>query len=162
MENEYELIEGALQNIIMRNPEFNPSGRYLTLTNRIAAVHVVYRDTSESTHWFGQLTSHYPEILAGMRLAAAEKEVKDLTDVQAQQKMATRAETPGSKDMMLHLYAVERVLDRLKPPLQPSRQSQYSDHDILNQWLQRLQRVGNIIESILSLQSGHTTAITAR
>lgn len=38
----------------------------MTLTNRIAAVHVVYRATGECIHWFGQLTSHSPGILAGM------------------------------------------------------------------------------------------------
>ena len=39
---------------------------HVKLTNRIAAVHVVYRAVCECVHWFGQLTLHNPGILAGL------------------------------------------------------------------------------------------------
>ena len=36
---------------------------HVSLVKRIAAVHVVYDETCESLHWFGQLTCHNPGIL---------------------------------------------------------------------------------------------------
>ena len=38
----------------------------MTLTNRIAAVHVVYDLVCEELHWFGQLTSLHPGILSAL------------------------------------------------------------------------------------------------
>ena len=46
---------------------------YMTLVSRIAALHVVYRESSESIHWFAQLTSLAPGILVGLRQSIPER-----------------------------------------------------------------------------------------
>ena len=63
---------------------------------------------------------------------------------------------------MLHLYAVERVLSELKPPIEANRQSEFSEDQTLRQWLSRLQKMSNAIESTLSLPSEHPLAHGAR
>ena len=63
---------------------------------------------------------------------------------------------------MLHLYAVERVLSELKPPIEANRQSEFSVDQSLRQWLSRLQKMSNAIESTLSLPSEHCLAWGAR
>ena len=50
----------------MKSPEFASIDGNILLVGRIAAVHVVYRETSQCIHWFGQLTSHRPGILDGL------------------------------------------------------------------------------------------------
>ena len=49
--------------MIMRGDEFNSIDDNVTLVSRIAAVHVVYRASSECIHWFTQLTSYYAGIV---------------------------------------------------------------------------------------------------
>ena len=56
--------------MIVKGDDFSSLDGHVTLTSRIAAVHVVYGATSECIHWFGQLASYYPGILAGMVQAA--------------------------------------------------------------------------------------------
>ena len=63
---------------------------------------------------------------------------------------------------MLHLYAVERVLSELKPPINANRQSEFSADQTLRQWLSHLQRMSNAIEATLSLPSEHPVAQGAR
>ena len=63
---------------------------------------------------------------------------------------------------MLHLYAVERVLSELKPPIEANRRSEFSVDQSLRQWLSRLQKMSNAIESTLSLPSEHRLAKGAR
>ena len=53
--------------MITRGDEFNSFDENVTLVSRIAAVHVVYRASSECIHWFAQLTSHYAGILPGVQ-----------------------------------------------------------------------------------------------
>ena len=38
----------------------------MSLVGRIAAIHVVYAESSECIHWFCQLTSQSPGILGGL------------------------------------------------------------------------------------------------
>ena len=63
---------------------------------------------------------------------------------------------------MLHLYAVDKVLDGLKPPIETNRKSPYKEDATVRQWLNRLQRFSNTIESTLSLPGDHALAISAR
>ena len=56
--------------MIVKGADFSSLDGHVTLTSRIAAVHVVYAATSERIHWFGQLASHNPGILASMVQAA--------------------------------------------------------------------------------------------
>ena len=53
--------------MITRGDEFNSFDGNVTLVSRIAAVHVVYRASSECIHWFAQLTSHYAGILPSVQ-----------------------------------------------------------------------------------------------
>ena len=46
--------------------DFTSLDGHVTLVDRIAALHVVYRANSEYIHWFGQLTSRSPGILSGL------------------------------------------------------------------------------------------------
>lgn len=52
--------------MVIRDQEFRSLDGGVTLTTRIAAVHIVHRATCEHIHWFGQLTSYSPGILSGM------------------------------------------------------------------------------------------------
>ena len=57
-----QLIVDAL-NSMVHAPEFSSIGGHESLTDRIAAVHVVHHFTKSETLWFGQLASHMPGIL---------------------------------------------------------------------------------------------------
>jgi hypothetical protein len=131
---EYKLIEESLHHIIASNQEFKCKESHMMLTNKLVAVHVVYRANSGQIHWFGQLTTHSPGILSGL-VHAAEQHNSRRKDGR----------------MMLHLYALERVLNGLKPPVEPKRKSSYSIDDTLRNWLNTLQTFSLAIESILSL-----------
>ena len=61
-----QLIQDSLHNMVVRASDFSSMDGHVTLISRIAAIHVVYKATSESIHWFGQLTSQNPGILAGL------------------------------------------------------------------------------------------------
>ena len=63
---------------------------------------------------------------------------------------------------MLHLYAVEKVLNGLKPPIETKWESQFSDDQSLKTWLHRLREISYAIESSLRLPSQHPIAIKAR
>ena len=63
---------------------------------------------------------------------------------------------------MLHLYAVEKILSGLEPPIKPKRVSPYSDDQSLRVWLNTLRELSNAIESTLSLSSQHPIAHKAR
>ena len=63
---------------------------------------------------------------------------------------------------MLHLHAVDKVLDNLKPPIEADRKSSLADHTLLGQWLHLLQLSCNTIDSTLSLSSQHQLATKAR
>ena len=52
--------------MIVRGSEFSSTDSHMTLTNRIAAVHVVYDSICEELYWFGQLTSQYPGIVSSL------------------------------------------------------------------------------------------------
>ena len=66
----FQLIRDSLHNMVVRSVDFSSLDGNVTLISRIAAVHVVYRATSECIHCFGQLTSHNPGILAGLLKSA--------------------------------------------------------------------------------------------
>ena len=61
-----QLIENCLQRMVVMGDYLTSLDGHVTLIDRIAAVHVVYRENSEYIHWFGQLTSHSPGILPGL------------------------------------------------------------------------------------------------
>lgn len=63
---------------------------------------------------------------------------------------------------MLHLYAAERILSVLDPPIKAKRVSDYSDDRSLRVWLNNMREVSNAIESTLSLPSQHPIALKAR
>ena len=63
---------------------------------------------------------------------------------------------------MLHLCAVDKVLDELKPPIEGNRTSSLEDHALLGQWLRRLQLSSNAINSTLSLLDQQPLATKAR
>ena len=64
---------------------------------------------------------------------------------------------------MLHLYAVEKVLNsKLKPPLEARRESKFTDDQTLRAWLKSVREISIAIESILSLSSEHPIACKAR
>ena len=63
---------------------------------------------------------------------------------------------------MLHLYAVERVLGHLKPPIEAQRMSSLGDYTLLGQWLNLLQLSRITIDSTLSLPSQHPLATKSR
>ena len=64
---------------------------------------------------------------------------------------------------MLHLYAVEKVLNsKLKPPLEAKRESKFTDDQTLRAWLKSVREISIAIESILSLSSEHPIACKAR
>ena len=62
----------------------------------------------------------------------------------------------------LHLYAVEKTLSGLEPPIKPKRFSIYSDDQSLRVWLNKVREVSNAIESTLMLSSQHPIAHRAR
>ena len=63
---------------------------------------------------------------------------------------------------MLHLYAVEKILSGLEPPIKAKRESPYSEDQSLRVWLNSVREMSNAIESTLSLPSQHPIALTAR
>ena len=63
---------------------------------------------------------------------------------------------------MLHLYAVERILSDLKPPIDAKRKSGFSPERSLRVWLKSLREMSNAIESTLSLPSDHPIAFRSR
>ena len=63
---------------------------------------------------------------------------------------------------MLHLYAMEKILSGLEPPIKPKRVSVYSDDQSLRVWLNKLREASNAIESTLSLSSQQPIALRAR
>ena len=63
---------------------------------------------------------------------------------------------------MLHLYAVERILSDLNPPIDVTRVSEYSPEQSLRVWLKSLREMSNAIESTLSLHSHHPIAFRSR
>lgn len=58
-----QLISDAIHNMVVHESDFNTMDGHMTLTNRIAAVHVVYSFTCQKLHWFDQLTLQYPGIV---------------------------------------------------------------------------------------------------
>ena len=63
---------------------------------------------------------------------------------------------------MLHLYAMDKILSGLEPPIKPKRVSEYSDDQLLRVWLNKLREASNAIESTLSLSSQQPIALRAR
>ena len=66
---------------------------------------------------------------------------------------------------MLHLYAVEKVLNsKLKPPVEAKRESKFTDDQSLRAWLKSVREISNAIESTLSLSltNEHQIACKAR
>ena len=63
---------------------------------------------------------------------------------------------------MLHLYAVEKILSELNPPIKVKRDSKYTPEQSLSVWLKSIREMTNAIESTLSLPSQHTTAVKSR
>ena len=61
-----QLIQDSLHNMVVRSSDFSTIDGNVSLIGRIAAVHVVFRESCECIHWFGQLTSHKPGILEGL------------------------------------------------------------------------------------------------
>ena len=63
---------------------------------------------------------------------------------------------------ILHIYAVNTVLDSLKPPIDAKRESEFTDIASLKQWLLQFQQSSHAINSTLSLSSSHPQAEQAR
>ena len=63
--------------MVVKGTDFASVDGHISLVHRIAAVHVVYRASSECLHWFGQLTAHRPGILAGVRQAVQQTAGQD-------------------------------------------------------------------------------------
>ena len=61
-----QLVQDCLHQMVVMGDDFALLDGHVTLVHRIAAVHVVYRTNHEYIHWFGQLTSHSPEILPSL------------------------------------------------------------------------------------------------
>ena len=61
-----QLIQDSLYNLVVRCPDFSTIDGNVSLVGRIAAVHVVYAESCEGIHWFGQLTSQSPGILSSL------------------------------------------------------------------------------------------------
>jgi hypothetical protein len=63
---------------------------------------------------------------------------------------------------MLHLLAVEKILNKLDPPLEGKRVSLYSDEKSLGVWLNSVRNIRNAIESTLCIPSQHEVALSLR
>ena len=61
-----QLITDTIHNQIIHGSDFTSIDGHMNLTNRIAAVHVVYNSVWEELHWFGQLTSLHPGLLPSL------------------------------------------------------------------------------------------------
>ena len=144
----------------MKSPEFASIDGNISLMGRIAAVHVVYRETSQCIHWFGQLTSHRPGILDGLVKSTEQTAGQD--DCMVLTHTHRYVSCHCISYQMLHLYAVERILSDLKPPIDVKRVSEYSPEQSLRVWLKSLREMSNAIESTLSLHSDHPIALRSR
>jgi hypothetical protein len=102
------------------------------LSQRIVAVHIVYHSIEEEIHWFGQLTLCMPGVLQHLDTVTLE-----------------------STEMELHLQALQRVLEILKP--QPVK-----TEAVVKQWLTHVTRCHNAIDSILVVSPDHFLARQAR
>lgn len=147
--------------MVVKGDDFTSLDGHRTLVNRIAALHVVYRANSEYIHWFGQLTSHRPGILPGLVQTIHQTVGQDECIVSVERDQWLQY-VPSLSLQMLHLYAVERVLDGLKPPIEAKRESPFSDDQSLNTWLNRLREISYAIDSTLSLPSQHPIAVKGR
>ena len=58
-----QLISDAIHKMIVHASDFNTIDGHMTLTDRIAAVHIVYSSICKELHWFDQLTFQYPGIV---------------------------------------------------------------------------------------------------
>ena len=63
---------------------------------------------------------------------------------------------------MLHLFAVDKILEKVDPPLEGKRVSPYSDEKSLGVWLSGVRKMHNAIESALSATSQHRVSLTLR
>ena len=72
-----QLIQDSVHNMVVKSPDFSTIDGNVSLIGRIAAVHVVFRESCECIHWFGQLTSHKPGILEGLVKSAEQTAGQD-------------------------------------------------------------------------------------
>ena len=69
-----QLITDTIHDIIVHGSKFSSTEGFMTLTNRIAAVHVIYSFLCEEFHWFGQLTAQHPGIVSNLSQMSPGKE----------------------------------------------------------------------------------------
>ena len=132
-------------------PEFHSSvAGYETLASRIAALHLAYEISKPQILWFGQLVSHSPSILQKLQdnICIPPREFPEM--VYAVLIILLCLFTIMLNLIQeLHLYAAEKMIDKLEPPLQKD----INPNQSLAQWLNHVRLSQNVIDSILNLKS---------
>ena len=129
---------------MIHNKDFSSVDGHDTLIKRISSLHVVYMFSKSQIMWFGQLVSQKP----GIMLALKDKQSPDTSE------MVDTFHFLFSYSIfycflspqVLHLFAVDKALDDLKPPMGANKVAQH-----LLPWLNDLRLSQNAIDTILSL-----------
>ena len=114
-----------------------------TLIKRISSLHVVYMFSKSQIMWLGQLVSQKP----GIMLALKDKQSPDTSEmVDTFTFCSLQHCLLFLSPQVLHLFAVDKALDDLKPPMGENKVAEH-----LLPWLNDLRLSQNAIDTILSL-----------
>ncbi len=89
-----QLISSALHSVIVHNPDFASRDGHISLTDRIAAVHIAYHFSEEKIFWLSELVYHLPSIL---------RHLKDTVPSDSHEIVCT-AKAPFSNPIEYHLF----------------------------------------------------------
>ncbi len=148
-----QLISDALRGMIIHHPDFSPVDGHCSLSNMIAAVHVMYQSTISEIVWFEQLSSQMPGILEPLQDSVPH----DSPEMVSSDYCCSNQVILICNLQVLHLCAVERALSSLDPehPL-------HQDEGTMIRWLNDVRLSQNTVDSILSIPSENDICKRAR
>ncbi len=141
-----QLITDTLDHLIVNTSDFTSDVDCITLSSKVAAVHIAYHTTEHEIFSFGQLASVVPGILEPLhgRLPPARSPEMVCFITSAHKWTHTNIVYYHFDTQLLHLYAVEKALDILKPPNDGNKAD-------MMKWLNKLRPSLNAVESTLNL-----------
>ena len=148
-----QLVSKALDHVIHCS-EF----RYQSLISMVVALHIAYETNQTSIFWFSQIVTHSPSIMQSLVGKLPKIECSKVVNSYLYGYLSN----PIHKNLLfmikeLHLYAAERLIEKLEPPLQKD-----SPNQNLAQWLNHIRLSQNTIHSILNLKSRNERVVKAR
>ena len=123
----------------------------------IVALHLAYGMNVSQILWFNQLVSHSPSVMSSLVGMLPLEDVPEMVCFVLPECDHRLWNHFWSRLQELHLYATEKVIEKLEPPLQKD-----NPNANLAQWLNHVRLSQNTIDSILSLRSQSKRVIKAR